>query len=84
MIISVYVNANYALKVESALKREYMYNGYHLAFLGQIGYDDPKRLCHFVCGLDCMGGGNGVSDLIIFQFVADIRLIDENATFMFR
>lgn len=84
MIISVYVNAKYAQKVESALKREYMYPGYHLSFLGQIEYNDMKCKCHFVCGLDCMGGGNGISDLTLFEFVADIRLIDEYAAFMFR
>lgn len=84
MIISVYVKDSLAIQVENALKKEYEYQGYHLSFIGQMGYDKATHTSHFVCGLDCMGGGNGVSDLTIFRFVADIRLIDESASFMFR
>lgn len=84
MIISVYVNANLVDKVEEVLKREYAFQGYHLSFLGQMGYNRDMHQAHLICGLDCMGGGNGVSDLIIFQLVAEIRLIDESASFMFR
>lgn len=84
MIISVYVEEEVKTKVIEALKREYMYQGYHLGYMGELPIRENTTRVHLLCGMDCNGGGNGISMLTIEQFMSDIRELDENAFFMFR
>ena len=82
MIISIYTKPKALKKLMPALRDEHLIPGYHLSVIAEPVIDLFQA--HTIIGLDCLGGGNGVSEIALSELRKQVRWRDSKASFIYR